>query len=339
VSRPPGIHRQVDEHLAQLAAIGQDGAQDRSGRYHQLDVGRDEAAEQPAGILDHLADVQDGRLHHLLPPERQELLGEGGGAIRRLLDADDVLAARVAGGSLGQEEPAIPGDRGQDVVEIVCHPPGQLPDRIELLGMEQLGLDAPHLGDGGLRVRHLLVRPSGLGLRPVPVLLGLDRELFGLRGGLLGEPLQTERLRRLLLSPAEGLQTALADDARAQADRDEQGDPDQAEESGDTAAGDRRQEQRLCQQSAEADGEHGRAPAQPPRAHEHTGEIGDKRQLVPRQRPQEQARDRRHGHDQDREQVRVHAPGRPPLPWRRGMARRGLYSGHVIKVAVGAWRP
>ncbi len=138
--RVPGIHDQVDDHLLDLARIGHDLPRVVARDDHDLDVLADEAP-QDGGHAGHQRLEIDGlRLEDLLAAEREQLPGEIGGPLRGGLDQVDVLARGVVGPHPHEEQAAPPADHGQQVVEVVRDPSRELADRLDLLGLGELGL-------------------------------------------------------------------------------------------------------------------------------------------------------------------------------------------------------
>ena len=88
----------------------------------------------------HRIQVEHLRLQDLLAAEGQELAGEGRRAVRRRPDQVDVAAKRMLCRELRQGEVAPPKNDGEEVVEIVRDPTGQLADGLHLLGLNQVRL-------------------------------------------------------------------------------------------------------------------------------------------------------------------------------------------------------
>ena len=92
---------------------------------------------------DDLVQIDDPRLHHLLPAEGEELAGQGGRAVRGFLDELDVAPERALGRELQEQELAPAGDHGQEIVEVVRDAAGEPPHRFHLLGLAELSLQLP----------------------------------------------------------------------------------------------------------------------------------------------------------------------------------------------------
>ncbi len=74
----------------------------------------------------------------------EQLAGQVGGPAGGLLDRPQERPVRVVGPEPDQRQVAEHG--GQQVVEVVGHPAGQLADRLHLLGLPELLLQLPPLG-------------------------------------------------------------------------------------------------------------------------------------------------------------------------------------------------
>ena len=107
-------------------------------------------------------------------------MGERRGAVRRCHRRVDV-ARKIVGSSLietGLQQIQRSDDSGQEIVEVVRDPAGQLPDRFHLLGLKQrlLGGLQPFgcsllRGDiAGNRIDVILVRDAGPGQLPPEIL-------------------------------------------------------------------------------------------------------------------------------------------------------------------------
>ena len=141
----PGVHAEVHHHLLQLPRVGLHLAEVRAGNDREVDVFADQASEHLLEVRQEGVEVQHLRVHDLLPAEGQELAGEAGGALRGLQDLLELAPLRLA--RLAHQELGVPQDDAQRVVEVVGDAPGQAADRLHLLRLQQLRLEAPVLGD------------------------------------------------------------------------------------------------------------------------------------------------------------------------------------------------
>ena len=165
VSVPPAGHRvprvqgEVDEHLLDLARIRLHVPEVRAERGDHLDVLADQAVQHLVGVDDDRVEVDDARLQHLLAPEGEELLRQRRGALCRLLDRLHVRPlAGLARVEAAEQEAAVHGDDGQEVVEVVRDAAGEAADGVELLRLVEALLellavaDVVHHPDGELGV-------------------------------------------------------------------------------------------------------------------------------------------------------------------------------------------
>ena len=122
-----------------------------------LDVDPDPAADEGTDELGHgldlRADIEHLRLQRLPAGKCQQLTGQLGSALHGLGNRVDVAPAALFRQFAAAQEVGRGADDGQEIVEIVRHAAGQLPDRFHLLRLAQrfLALAALRDVDG---VRH-----------------------------------------------------------------------------------------------------------------------------------------------------------------------------------------
>jgi hypothetical protein len=111
----------------------------------------DVLTEQPANDLRHVLDdrIDAERLDakHLSFAERQQLAREGRGALRRAKDLGDILPPRIVRLEASRDEIGEPANRREKIVEVVRHAAGELADRVHLLRLANLLLEAAALGN------------------------------------------------------------------------------------------------------------------------------------------------------------------------------------------------
>ncbi len=133
--------------------------------------------------------VDDPRLQHLLPAERQQLPREADGARSAAFqDLGEQLAVRIAGVEAIEHQLAVAVDHREQVVEVVRDAAGQPADRFHLLRLTELLLQP-------LQLRHVARhadQPDHVALR---VAIDAFGRLIGARHARGGEPL-LERLQR-----------------------------------------------------------------------------------------------------------------------------------------------
>ena len=94
-----------------------------------------------------LVQIENPGLEHLAAAEGQELLGERRGALPGLHDLFHRMAVAISGGEAVQDELAVAGDDGQQVIEIVRHAAGQHPHGFHLLRLAELLFQAAAAGN------------------------------------------------------------------------------------------------------------------------------------------------------------------------------------------------
>ena len=140
------VDRDVEQRRLELARVGEH----LEARRRHLDVDPDalveRAAEQVGEREQHRSDVDGGRLQHLPARERKQLAGEVGAPTRGARSRLDEFACLLVGSERRQvaEHLQVALDDGEQVVEIVRDPAGELADALEPLRMAQrfLGLRA-----------------------------------------------------------------------------------------------------------------------------------------------------------------------------------------------------
>lgn len=124
----------------------------------QRDPLADQAAQQFGDIRDRIRQLDNLRAQGLAAGEGQKLAHQRRGAVGILLDLHDVREGRIAGAMLQQQQITIADDGGEHIVEIVRHPAGQMPHRLQSLGLGILGLDRLLLGGFHGAQRHRPIR-------------------------------------------------------------------------------------------------------------------------------------------------------------------------------------
>ena len=157
-----GVHGEVQDHEFKLAGVDLDGPEIVGEVELDVHVSPETAVEQFAHPLELPREVERLRLQLLPARKRQQLFGERGAALRRLLHAvEQPLAPR------GIRQPAqhfqTAENNHQKIVEVMRDPARQLADRLDLLRLTQRVLDTGALLD--LRQQRrvgLLQRPRAL---------------------------------------------------------------------------------------------------------------------------------------------------------------------------------
>ncbi len=141
------IHDQVHDDLFELPGVGAGVSGVGGEARDQFDVFADQGPQQPLHVADHAVDVDDLQFQELLAAERQQLPGQGRGAVGGLLDRLHLVVHVAAFFQLLQQHLGVSGDHHQQVVEVVRDAAGQPAHRIHLLRLPQLLFQLPPVGD------------------------------------------------------------------------------------------------------------------------------------------------------------------------------------------------
>ena len=90
--------------------------------------------------LEHVVQIENLRLEHLLTAEHQELPGEIGGTQRRVLDLLHVAAHRLVWFQVLEQHLSETENDRENVVEVVGHTSSEPPDGFHLLRLAKLFL-------------------------------------------------------------------------------------------------------------------------------------------------------------------------------------------------------
>ena len=131
------VDAEVQQGVLQLARVDQSWPDSRQAHHFQMDMRADRTADELLHVGDQAVHVRGLGVEGLAPGEGEEAVRQGSGALGRALGhrhvAVEVAHAALRHSGLHQLQRA--GDAGQQVVEVVRQPTGQLPDRLHLLGL------------------------------------------------------------------------------------------------------------------------------------------------------------------------------------------------------------
>jgi hypothetical protein len=132
------VHREVHEHLLELAGIRERLRE--AGREVELerDVLADEAAEHLLEAARELGERRRLRLEHLAAAEREELARELLGPRRGGAHLLEIGAQGIARVQALEREVGVRADHAEQVVEVVRHAAGEAPDGLHLLRRAEL---------------------------------------------------------------------------------------------------------------------------------------------------------------------------------------------------------
>ena len=123
-----GVDREVDEHLLELSRIDFDLWERRLQRRRQPNLSAHRSREHCLHLHHHAVEVHALDLHHLPPPEGEQLTCECARALRRRQQFRHLLRRTSI-----LEDLTVSNHDGQQVVEVVSDVTGQCPDRFDAL--------------------------------------------------------------------------------------------------------------------------------------------------------------------------------------------------------------
>ncbi len=142
-----GVGHQVQQHLLDLRRVRADRLRRRGELEVELDAFLDEAAQDLCEASHRVVEVVEPRRHDLAPAERQQLLGQRGGAHRGAADGVERLRHLAPRRLLHGRDLALAQDDGEQVVEVVGDAPGEIADRLHLLRLPDLLFEPLLRGD------------------------------------------------------------------------------------------------------------------------------------------------------------------------------------------------
>ena len=134
-----GVDRDVEDGVLELLGVGVDRPQAGRGHGLDLDVLAQGRMQQIRHVGDHLVGVERLRRQRLLAREREQPLGQRGGALAG--DGGGIektLDAVVALGDAALDQVERAHDDAQHIVEVVGDAAGELAERLHLLRLTQL---------------------------------------------------------------------------------------------------------------------------------------------------------------------------------------------------------
>jgi hypothetical protein len=202
LERPRGPHRlhrvgaQVHDDLVDLGRIAEHAGVAGADRAPEHDAGRQRRADGVERLVDDRLHVHRHALCHAAAAEREDALDERLGAHAGGQRGIDVATQCRPFGGVLLRQLAVAENRRQDVVEVVRDAAGERADRLELLRLAQLQLEAVALGLGALasadvlhRARHSIGLAAGVAQRdaalaiPVPFARVMAQAVFDPRSG------------------------------------------------------------------------------------------------------------------------------------------------------------
>ncbi len=137
-----GIDAQIHQDLFDLALVGIHCGK-RGGQAHvDLDILPQSPSEQASKGHDHLVEVEGFDFEGLAPPIGHQLAYKIACSFPRLHHQFDVFPGSLIKPGVGQQHFTISQNRGQEVVEVMCHSSGKKPHCLDFLSLAQLPLQA-----------------------------------------------------------------------------------------------------------------------------------------------------------------------------------------------------
>jgi len=142
-----GVGDEVHDDLLDLVRIGHDSYIICAEICFQFDAFIDEPAEKALGPADQVVQPDRFHLRILFAGESENAVGELCPTVRNVQYLFHIPPGRAFGWKLGHQEVPIADDCGQNVVEVMGHAACQQPNGFHFLGVEQLVLQFPSLGE------------------------------------------------------------------------------------------------------------------------------------------------------------------------------------------------
>ncbi len=142
-----GVEHDVQDDLAHLVGVGQDGGEVWVQLVHDLGVAEDRlVADQRQGVFHHLVQVQQRALRPGLTGKIEQPFHDLPAAQRFVDDGLDVFPPWVIVGEILEHQAAVGEHTRQRIVDFVGDARGQLADGHHLLGLDHLRLHALQFG-------------------------------------------------------------------------------------------------------------------------------------------------------------------------------------------------
>ena len=133
-----GVEAQIHQHLVDLALVGLNVPQrPRSLNFHR-DARIDGTAKDARDLLDGRVQIDDFQAQHGAAGEPEKLARQLGGPLSCFFGGLDHLAVRAISRQAARQKADVSQDGGEEVVEIVRDPAGQLTDCFHLLRLAEL---------------------------------------------------------------------------------------------------------------------------------------------------------------------------------------------------------
>src|ERR1700683_238169 len=141
-----GVHRQIEEHLLDLTAVGSDVAHIASCYDPQLDVLPDTPRQQVVHVRYDGVEVKHFRLGDVPASEDEQLPGELHRAFGSALDVLNVRKNRRPIVDFFSHECGVVQNNCQQIVKVVGNPSGELAKALKALRLAESALESTQLG-------------------------------------------------------------------------------------------------------------------------------------------------------------------------------------------------
>ncbi len=145
--RVAGVHHEIEQQLFHLRWVHAHGAHAAGNGEVERDVFAYHAVEHALHASHHVFDLNHLGGDDLAAREGEQLSREGCGAVCHVDDFGDVGSGGVALWKRVEGQLGVAADDGEQVVEVVGDTSREAPQRVHLLGLQQLGGELALFGD------------------------------------------------------------------------------------------------------------------------------------------------------------------------------------------------
>ncbi len=120
-----GVHRQMQQRVADVDGIGLHHHRACRQRRGELDIGTEDAAQQAHRVHHDIGEIDEAGLRGVRPREGEHLLRDDGGPLGGATDLQQIFVGLLALVGGGQQQVGVAEDRRELIVEIVRDAAGQ----------------------------------------------------------------------------------------------------------------------------------------------------------------------------------------------------------------------
>jgi hypothetical protein len=184
------VDRDVEERELEVVRVHQHRGQVGRKARGDADARAERALQQVGHAQNERRYVSGLRAQVLAPREGEQTLGQRGAALRRLQRVRHQMRGLRMRGHAAREQVEVADDDGEEIVEVVRDPAGEMPDRLVLLRLAKRGLGALAIGDVRQAAQHARDRARAVALHP-----GVRQQVED--GSVLGNHLILTRVQRV----------------------------------------------------------------------------------------------------------------------------------------------